>query len=90
MRTLRIAVRRKARCATTLSLSRSLPTAVRGQTAPTGGRGTVTGDSLEASNVDIATEFTNLIVLQSAYQANSKFVTVLDELTQSAIDILQV
>ena len=38
----------------------------------TGGRGTVKGGAVEASTVDIATEFTNLIVYQRGYEANSK------------------
>jgi len=51
----------------------------------TGGRGNVVGGSLEASTVDIATEFTNLIVYQRAYQANSKVVTTVDQLSQDTI-----
>ncbi len=54
----------------------------------TGGRGTVTGGSLEASNVDIATEFTNLIVLQSAYQANSKVVTTVSQMAQDTTNLI--
>ena len=45
--------------------------------------------SLEASTVDIATEFTHLISLQQAYQANSKIVTTVDQLTQSTINLVQ-
>ena len=41
----------------------------------TGGRGTVLGGSVEASNVDIATEFTNLIMYQQGYEANAHVVT---------------
>ena len=55
----------------------------------TGGRGTVTGGSLEASNVDIATEFTNLIVLQSAYQANSKVVSTVSQMAQDTTNLIQ-
>jgi len=54
----------------------------------TGGRGTVVGGALEASNVDIATEFTNLIVLQSAYQANSKVVTTSNQLAQDTTNLI--
>jgi len=54
----------------------------------TGGRGTVTGGSLEGSNVDIATEFTNLIVLQSAYQANSKVVTTVSQMAQDTTSLI--
>lgn len=50
-----------------------------------GGRGTVTGGALESSTVDIAREFTNLIVFQRAYQASSKVVTTVDQLSQDTI-----
>jgi len=54
----------------------------------TGGRGTVVGGALESSNVDMATELTNLIVLQSAYQANSKVVTTVNTLAQAATQLI--
>ncbi len=58
-------------------------------TANTGGRGSVIGQSLEGSNVDIAREFTNLIVYQRGYQANSKVISAIDELTQSVINLIR-
>jgi flagellar hook protein FlgE len=57
--------------------------------AGTGGRGTITGGSLEQSNVDIATEFANMIVTQRGYEANAKVVTTLDQLTQDTINMKQ-
>jgi flagellar hook protein FlgE len=48
--------------------------------AGTGGRGSLIGSSLEQSNVDIAQEFTQMILAQRGYQANSKSITVADEL----------
>ena len=45
---------------------------VRVGTAGTGGLGSVASSSLEDSTVDLATELTNMIQAQSAYQANSK------------------
>jgi flagellar hook protein FlgE len=54
----------------------------------TGGRGTVVGGSLEASTVDIATEFTNLIVYQRAYEANAHVVTTADQLSQDTINLI--
>jgi flagellar hook protein FlgE len=48
--------------------------------AGTGGRGTLIGSALEQSNVDIATEFTQMILAQRGYQANSKTITVSDEI----------
>jgi flagellar hook protein FlgE len=55
----------------------------------TGTLGTVEGGALEASTVDIATEFTNLIVYQNSYQANSKVILTLDQLTQALLAIKQ-
>ncbi|MFN7994724.1 MAG: flagellar hook protein FlgE [Bryobacteraceae bacterium] len=54
----------------------------------TGGRGTVKGGALESSNVDIAREFTSLIVLQSAYQANSKVVTTANQMSQTTTNLI--
>jgi flagellar hook protein FlgE len=53
----------------------------------TGGRGTIVGGAIELSTVDIAREFTNLIVLQRAYQANSRVVTTADEISQETINL---
>ena len=55
----------------------------------TGGRGDIKGSMIEASTVDIAREFTNLIVLQRGYQANSKVVTTVDQLSQVTINLIQ-
>jgi flagellar hook protein FlgE len=51
----------------------------------TGGRGAVLGGSIEASTVDIAKEFTNLIVFQRGYEANARVVTTVDQLSQDTI-----
>jgi flagellar hook protein FlgE len=53
----------------------------------TGGRGKVLGSSLESSTVDIAQEFTSLIVLQRGYQANARVVTAVDEISQETINM---
>jgi flagellar hook protein FlgE len=55
-------------------------------TAGTGGRGTLIGSAVEQSNVDIATEFTQMILAQRGYQANAKTITVSDEIL---VDTLQ-
>jgi flagellar hook protein FlgE len=55
----------------------------------TGGRGQILGGSVEDSTVDIATEFTNLIVYQRAYEANSKVITTTDQLSQDTINLIQ-
>jgi len=55
--------------------------------AGTGGRGTFIGNSLEQSNVDIAHEFTQMILAQRGYQANSKSITVADELLVDTLNL---
>ena len=55
----------------------------------TGGRGTVLGGSIEASTVDIAKEFTNLIIYQRGYEANAHVVTTVDQLSQDTINLKQ-
>lgn len=54
-----------------------------------GGLGSVTGGALEQSNVDIATEFANLIIAQRDYQANAQTVTTLDQVSQYAISMIE-
>jgi flagellar hook protein FlgE len=56
--------------------------------AGTGSRGTIQGSSLEASNVNISTEFANLIIAQRAFEANSKSVTTFDTVTQDTINMI--
>jgi flagellar hook protein FlgE len=53
----------------------------------TGTLGQVDGGSLETSTVDIATEFTNLIVYQNSYQANAKVISTLDQITQNLLSM---
>ena len=53
-----------------------------------GGRGQIMGGELEGSNVDMATEFTNLIVYQSAYQASSKVITTADQMNQDLLNLI--
>ena len=48
---------------------------------------TVTPSSLEMSNVDMATELTDMIVTQRGYQSNSKIITVSDELLETLINM---
>lgn len=52
-----------------------------------GGRGSIIGGAVENSTVDLAKEFTNLIVLQRGYQANAKIVTTVDELSQETLGL---
>ena len=55
----------------------------------TAGRGTITGGSLELSNADIATEFSQLILAERGYEANAKAITTFDQVTQTAINLKQ-
>ena len=58
-------------------------------TPNTGGRGGLSGGALEQSNVDIATEFAQLILAERGYQANSRVVTTIDQVVQDAISMKQ-
>jgi flagellar hook protein FlgE len=53
------------------------------------GAGNVVGSSLEASNVDIATQFSQLIVAQQAYSANARVMTTADQMIQSLLTVIQ-
>lgn len=55
--------------------------------ATTDDRGSINAGYLEQSNVDISTEFTDLIVTQRGYQANTKVITTVDEMMQDIINI---
>ena len=57
--------------------------------AGAGGRGTIEDSALEQSNVDISTEFADLIVAQRAFQANSKTITTFDSVTQDTIGMIR-
>ena len=58
-------------------------------TGNSGGRGTIENEALEQSNVDISAEFSDLIVAQRAFEANSKTVTTFDTVTQEAIAMIR-
>jgi flagellar hook protein FlgE len=55
--------------------------------AGTGGRGLLAAGSVEMSNVDLSQEFSNLIVAQRGFQANSKIITTSDDLLQTLINL---
>ncbi len=67
------------------------PTAASGQavigSAGTGGLGTIVGSSVEQSNVDVATELSDLIVAQRSYEANAKAITAFDQVEQDTIQM---
>lgn len=55
--------------------------------AGTSGRGTIAPSSLEMSNVDLAEEFTQMIITQRGFQANSRIITVADELLHELVSL---
>jgi flagellar hook protein FlgE len=55
----------------------------------TNGRGMISAGTLEMSNVDLAQEFTNLIVAQRGFQANSKVITASDQVLQDLVNLKQ-
>jgi flagellar hook protein FlgE len=52
-----------------------------------GGVGTLLGGAIEMSNVDLAQEFTNLIIAQRGFQANSRVITTSDQMLQDLVEI---
>ena len=59
------------------------------KTAQSGGVGTILNGVLESSNVDIAEEFTKLIVAQRSFQANARTITTTDEILQELVSIVR-
>jgi flagellar hook protein FlgE len=55
----------------------------------TGSRGHIVSGQLEGSNVDMATEFTNLITFQRGYQASSKVITTADNMSQDLLNLIR-
>ena len=51
------------------------------------GMGQVISGALEMSNVDLAQEFTNLVIAQRGFQANSKVITTSDEILQDLVSM---
>ena len=57
--------------------------------ARSGGRGGVLAGQLEQSNVDIAVEFTRLIIAQRGFSANARTITVTDEILEELTNLLR-
>jgi flagellar hook protein FlgE len=57
--------------------------------ARTGGAGEIIGGSLEQSNVDAATEFTELIIAQRSFQAASRIITAQDSILQEVVNLVR-
>jgi flagellar hook protein FlgE len=53
----------------------------------TGARGKIVGGALENSTVDMAREFTNLIVMERSYQADARVITTSDEMSQETVNL---
>ncbi len=53
----------------------------------TGRRGELIGGQLEMSNVDLAQEFTNLIIAQRGFQATSRVITTSDQVLEELVNI---
>jgi flagellar hook protein FlgE len=58
------------------------------EAASTNGAGNLVTSSLESSNVDIATEFSQLIVAQQAYSSNAKVVTTASRMLETTINMI--
>jgi flagellar hook protein FlgE len=56
--------------------------------AGAGGNGTITGGAVEESNVNLSTEFANMIVTQQTYEANAKVLTTMDQVSQATIQLI--
>ncbi|HEV58222.1 MAG TPA: flagellar hook-basal body complex protein [Phycisphaerales bacterium] len=57
--------------------------------AATGGAGTITGKSLEKSNVDVATEFVNMMQAQNGYQANARTIRVANDVLRELTNLIR-
>ncbi|MEZ0223208.1 MAG: flagellar hook protein FlgE [Alphaproteobacteria bacterium] len=55
--------------------------------ANTGSAGNVQGGALEQANVDLADEFSKMIITQRAYSANTKVISTADQMTQDLLNI---
>lgn len=55
--------------------------------AGVGRKGTLVGGALEMSNVDLAAEFTNLILAQRGFQASSRVITTSDQVLEDLVNI---
>lgn len=58
------------------------------RTSGENGAGTITSNSLEQSTVDLATEFSNMIVTQRAYSAAAKTISAADEMLRELTNII--
>ncbi len=57
--------------------------------AGTGGTGTLTTGALEMSNVDLSEQFSEMMITQRAYQANSKIITTADSILETLVNMVR-
>ncbi|RYM07178.1 flagellar hook-basal body complex protein [Sporolactobacillus sp. THM7-7] len=69
------------------SLFRATAASGNANQAANNGRGTIQQGALEASNVDLTDEMTNLIEAQRAYQANARTITTADQVLQELVGL---
>jgi len=55
----------------------------------TNGRGAVSTGTLETSNVDLAQQFTNVIIAQRGFQSSSRVITASDQMLQDLVNIIR-
>lgn len=55
----------------------------------TGSAGSINPSSLEMSNVDLTSEFTDMIVTQRGFQANSRIITTTDEMLEELVNMVR-
>jgi len=56
--------------------------------AGVGGKGTIEGGAVEQSNVNLSTEFANMIVAQNGYEASAKVLTTFDQVAQATLQVI--
>jgi flagellar hook protein FlgE len=56
-------------------------------TSGTGGRGSITPGTLEMSNIDLADQFSKMIITQRGFQANSKIITTTDTMLEELVNL---
>lgn len=67
----------------------SIPQTTAALSAPNGISEQILSNTLEGSNVDMASEFVKMIVTQRAYSANSKTITTTDQMTQEVLSLVR-
>ena len=56
-------------------------------TAGAGGTGSLVTGALEMSNVDLANEFSSMIITQRGFQANTKIISVVDQMLEELVNL---